>query len=1190
MLLQLLRFEMLYQSKQRALPIAGLLFFAFGYFLGNAGNAPALVDYNAPFQISYYTGNFSLFSVFIIMFFAVSGIIRDHKYQMEYLIYSTSVRKGYFFWSRFMGVFFFSLIGFSLFLPGFFVGVFLSDLDAARIAPFQLQRYLWPFWVIMVPNVFVCTSLLFSVGLLSKSNLTVYASAVLIYILYFIVGVYSNSPMFATSLPASPEQMAIAALADPFAISTFFEHTHFWTPFEKSNKMLSFSGYYLWNRILWIGFSLMVLGITYRLFSFRRIGNRGKKKSSLPNNAQEITSYQIAKIQINHKTQWRAFWSSIKIDVKAVLKSLPFIAVLFTLLLALTFELYARFFEGGFYNERWYPFTNLVIETVIEIIPILIKILIVFYSGELIWKAKDLKFDGILNATPTLNWVFFLSKLTTLFLLPMLLIVTVIFVCIVFQLANGFTDIDLQQYLLLFYHHGIPALIFSMLAIFVQSISKNKYLGMGITGLIILSLASPMSYNLGIEHPMLRIGVMPSVPYSNVAGYGIQSQSFNIYALYWAAFGIILSLLSLKRWNRQHVEPWRIKNGIGLKNWKHKEIISLSASIITFITIGSILYHKLHTDGNYQSTKGKKEYSAQYERKFKQYEKLPRLYYADMKTEIAIYPNEEKYTISADYQLINKNSRPIKQVFLSETKKLTDVSFENAQLVFKDTTFGAYLFEFNTPVLPQQTARLRYQLTHQSLPFRPDHTIVKNGTYLRHEAFEPSLGYIKDLELSDPQERKQQGLSKQKKMLKNDQESLTSKVESGDVHFETIVSTSQDQLALAPGNLIRQWTKNGRNYYQYRFPEKHNPVIGYLSAKYEVKKYTCNGVEIEFYYHPDHDINHNTIEASTCSTLSYCMKNFGTYPFNHLRVAETPSYFAFEGAAQPGLINMVEDNLYLIDIHQNDNFNLVANRITKKVAHQWWGGSLTPKKVPGAGFLTGGLTQYTAAIILEKMYGLGAAWELSRNFNQRYFRGRTFASSKESPLFLERGENYLINGKSGLVLLAIRDLIGEEKLNTALRNLMERYAETTTYEVQTLHFMEELYKVTPEEYHQLINEWMKQIIRYELKVEDTQYKRLPDDKYEITATISAKRFQTLPAGNEVAIGIDEPIKIGCFNKHPKNIGKTDKLTYVEDYRIKDSLTNIRIVVDTLPQFISVDPFLTRVDRNYADNLKAIDQE
>ena len=1189
MFLQLLRFEVFYQSKQRTLPIAGLIFFTFGCVLGSAGNAPAMVDFNAPFRISYLTGNLSLMSVFIIMFFAVSGAIRDSKYKMDGLIYSTSVQKAHFFWSRFLGVFLFSIIGFSLFLPGFWAGVSLSGLDPSGISPFRLQSYLWPFLVIIIPNVFICTALLFSVSLLSKSNVAVYASAVLMYILYFIIGIYSNSPMFASSLPASPEQMTKAAIADPFAISTFFEHTRFWTPFEKSNELLSFSGNYFWNRLLWIGFSLILLGGTFHLFSFRKIVNRGKKKLGSSNGGKTIRPYKAIQTQINKNTQWKAFWSTIQIDVKEVLQSLPFAAILITLLAALGFELYVRFYEGGFYNERWYPYTNLVIETAIEIVPILSKILIIFYSGALVWKARDQKFDGIINATPTLNWVFFLSKLATLFLLPMLLIATVIFVCLAFQLVNGFTNIDFAQYLLLFYYHGVPALVFSLVAIFIQSISKGKFIGIGITGLIILCLSTPLSHNLGIEHPMLRIGVMPIIPYSNMAGYGISVQSFHIYALYWTLLGVILAILSLKFWNRQLIEPRRLGKGIFQRKWNCSEVFVLSLSVISFTIIGTFLYQKLHLEGKYRSAEDKMDYSELYERKFKQYETLPRFDYVDMKTEVDLYPAEEKYTISADYQLINKNEIPVTQVFITETEKLTDVQLENAKLIFKDTVFGTYLFEFDAPILPQQTTRLRYQLTNHSLPFRPDYTIVKNGTYLRHEEFEPLLGYKRGLELSDPLERKKRGLTEQRKTPVYAFQQITAKKGIGDVSFETIVSTSKNQIALAPGNLMNHWSKNNRSYYQYKFPEKDVSLIVYLSAKYEVQKYSCNGVNTEFYYHPGHDANHQTIQATTCATLTYCMKNFGSYRLDHLRVAETPSYFPFEGAAPPGLINMVEDHLFLLDIRNNNAFNQVANLTAKKVADQWWGGILSTRSAPGSGFLVGGLAHYTTVPVLENKYGSSAIWEISKNFNEAYFRGRSLASTIEPPLFLEHGENYLIKGKSGLVLLAIRDLIGEDKLNTVLLNLLQQFSDSPAYEAQMNHFMDELYKVTPENYHPLINEWMKQIIRYDLKILNTKHKRLKDGKYEITATISAKRFKTLPSGKEVVIGIDEPIKIGCFDKHPKKMGIKDKAPYLKTHRITDNLTNLRIVVDVLPKYISVDPFLTRMDRNYSDNLTMIEK-
>ncbi len=445
MLLQLIRFEALFQSKQRALPIFILIFAALGFFHGIIGQAPAQVDYNSAYQISNNTTLSTLGCVFIIMFFAISGVIRDKKYLMESLIYSTSIQKNHFFWSRFIGVFIFSVLAFSLFLPGFVLGLSLSDLDPNRIASFQLSSYLWPFLVIIVPNIFICTSFIFSVSILSKSNLATYASAVLIYILYFITAFYSNSPIMASSIPASPEQMAIAAIIDPFAAATFFEHTQFWTPFDKSNLMLSFSGTYLWNRLLWIGVSIVILGITYRLFSFRKSSQKIKKKQKKLSLQTTIKPYIPVIGETSHTSQWIAFWSSLQIDIKGIFKSLPFLVVILTLFGTSMLEVYSRIFDGGSYGDSWYPFTNLLIEIVMELVPMLSLILIVFYGGELLWKARDQKFDSILHTSPTLNWVFFLSKFTALTLVPVLLMSTAVIVCIMLQLLNGYTNLGIEQ-------------------------------------------------------------------------------------------------------------------------------------------------------------------------------------------------------------------------------------------------------------------------------------------------------------------------------------------------------------------------------------------------------------------------------------------------------------------------------------------------------------------------------------------------------------------------------------------------------------------------------------------------------------------------------------------------------------------------------------------------------------------------
>ncbi|MEO0339288.1 MAG: hypothetical protein AAF242_08730, partial [Bacteroidota bacterium] len=1001
--------------------------------------------------------------------------------------------------------------------------------------------------------------------------------------LYFIIGIASNSPMFASALPASAESMRTAALLDPFAISTFFEHTQFWTPFEKNSNFLSFSGSYVWNRILWLSCSFVLLGITYRFFSFRPTLQQRKKRPKADVGQYVKQIYQANSIRINHQSQWAAFWASVKIDIKGTVKSLPFLAILLILLVALVFNLYARFAENGFHDEVLYPYTHIVIKAVIEIIPILSKIIIIFYSAELVWKAKEKEFDLIINATPALNWVFFFTKLVALFLLPLLLIGTLILVCLAFQILSGFTNINFGAYLFLFYQHGIPALILSILAIFIQSLFKQKYLGMGITGLLILILTTSLGFNLGIEHPMLRMGYMPNITYSQMAGYDIRLHTLSSYAWYWLSLGAVLSILSFKLWNRQVERSRRIGVYLGWKKWKQSELILLSLTLTSLILSASNLYAKIHQEGRYQSSLEHASFQEEYERKFKPYQDIPKLHFSTKKTLVDFYPSTQQYAIKAKYTLINQQKTPITQVFITERKKLKKLHIENAQVVLKDSIFGTYLFEFKNPILPGQTLSMDFHLAQQSLPFLPDYTIAQNGTYLRHEIFEPILGYDASREIADPQERKKRNLPSRVSTSK----SKGQRAGNENIYYNTIVSTSDDQTALAPGNLSGQWTKDGRNYFQYEYPSPNVPIIAYLSAQYEQKRQTCQGIDIDYYYHPGHNRNHPTIEASTCATLDYCLENFGSYPLDHLRIAEMPSRFPYNGTAQPGLIGTVENKINLVDLSKQGNINLVTARIAKLVAHQWWGMALMPKQAPGSGLLTPGLTEYTAALILEEMYGLGALWEQSKKFNETYFRGRTFARTLEPPLYQEMRENYLIRGKSGLVLLALRDLIGEKQINTTLRQLIDQHASSPEYSVGIQDFIEELYKVGPVEYHQLIDEWMKQIIRYDLKVEQVDYEQLADGRFEISATIAAQRFRTLASGQEITIDINEPIKLGLFDRHPKNLGTKDRPVYLNTHQIKDGNTTIKIIVDTLPKYISIDPFLTRTDRNYADNLKAV---
>lgn len=1182
---KLIQFEVYYQLKQRAFPIFAILFLVLGVFVGRQGFAPTGINFNAAYQVYFQTGILTLGSVFITMFFAISAMLRDKQHNMEPLIYSTSIKKSHYFWSRFLGTFTFSVLAFSPFLIGYFLGINTSDLDPERVADFQLMTYLQPWLYIVIPNIFICSTIIFSTSTLTKNSTATYVSAVFIYMLYFVSSIFLNSPLMAKAVPASPESMALAALADPFGIAAFFEQTQYWTPFQKNTQLLSFTGLFLKNRLIWILVSFGFLLVTFRLFSFPKITKKVQKVQKNKINKLQVMAYRPIKAFYNLKAQSLAFLALLKVELKSVFRSLPFIAVLLMWLFIVFSELYSTVISGSEYGVSVYPFTNQLIELIVRPLTIFSLILIVFYSSEIVWKERSLNFNLIIDATPIKNWVFFLSKFSALLVLPIILMTSGILMCMVFQIGLGYTNFEFSLYAALFYHNGLQLAVFCMIALFVNSLVKNKYMGMGIFGLIvILSLKADM---LGFQHPLTSLGFMPEVSYSNMNGFSGATNLFNHLAIYWSALGLLLVLMSFKIWNRGVVGTISVQLQQLKQGWTKIQKTGFAILILLFVGAGSLVFYNINVVSDYDTVSDQLDFRENYERKFKQYESLERPYVTSRKTEVALYPIQGMYTVKGNYVLKNKSDQPLSQVFITEGIPLENISIENANLIEHDALYGTYLFQFNKALQPNESVAYKFELKKESKGYDSDKTIVNNGTYITHGNFEQALGYVSGFEIANRVERQKRNLPKKIKEKKPASHIALEDVKIEKTSFETVVSTENDQTALSSGNLIREWTENNRKFYHYKSNGKILPGIGYFSANYQSKKINHKGISIEQYYDENHNFNIDEVENSVKKTLDYCQENFGDYPFDYIRIAEVPSHWSMGGFAHPGMISMTEDRLYLSDVSNSTTFNLVAKRTIHEVAHQWWGHTLLAKPVVGGSLFVEGFAKYTEAVVMEKMYGKRALYALSENARGKYFSERSFAGDIEPPVYMVLGQGYISYGKAYTVLMALRDLIGEKQVNHVLKTITDNHRNINKLEANSVEFLDELYKVTPPEHHILIDDWFKHVITYDLGIEDSSYTVLANGAYEITVKVNAKRFETLDTGEIKQIAINEPIKIGVFNTHPSNVKDDSSVLYYQSNTIDKEATEIKIIVKELPKYIAIDPYGTRSDENVIDNIRAL---
>lgn len=1189
MIKQLFVFEIQYQRKQWALFIGMLLFFLSGFQIGAQGFALNGVNFNAPYQITHYTSIFTLGSVFAIMFFVISGVLREQAYKAESIIYSSGLKKHEYFLSRFLGVFFFSVLAFSPIIIGMITGTYVAGHDPARLSPFSFIPYLMSWVVFIVPNILICSSILFSVGVIVRNRLAVYATSLFIYVMYFVCSFYFNSPILANSTPGNTESMLLAALGDPFGIAAFIEQSQYWTPAQKNILNVSLTGNFLSNRIIWVLTSFIILGVSYKLFSFTTTEKKFRKPKGAGKNPEVSVLNLKATVQtpFSFKAAWVGFVSQTKMGIKQMFKSLPFLAVMGIWGFVVISEIYNTLYRGGSYSESLYPATYILAELFQQPLFLLGLLLIVFYSGETVWKERDQNFHYIFDATPVSNGASFLSRFAVLSIIPVTLILVSILISIGFQVAGGFYQFDFFVYISMFYYQGAPLLFMILLALFLQSLLPNKYLAMLVLGLMALVFTSSLSASFGIEHSLFRIGAMPGVQYTGMNGYGSYSMSFHWFARHWIIFGLILAVLSFKWWHRGEPEGYTTKLKRIRNTWNPFQKTSLALLVILFCFSTGFIFYKTNIETEYLTSGERLDRRAEYEKKYKRFENLARLYPSEIQTEIALFPEESGYIADAKYVLINKHEIPIDTVLITERETVSGIRLNRAKLIREDEEQGVFLYAFDESIQPGDTVSIRFSIERKSTGLDFDRSIVRNGTYLHLRNFSPVFGYRSGLEIRSNSERRKRSLPPRKEELISEADFSISEAGYGKIPVHTILSTSGDQVGISVGDLVKEWNEDGRNYYEFKTSVPVSPAVGYFSADYEVEREEYRGITIEHYFHGSHDFNNEVIMESAKSTLVYADEEFGPYPYNHLRIAEIPAHWPFGGYAHPGTIAMVEDNLYLVDERKEDSFGLVAKRTIHEVAHQWWGHVLSPKNTSGAGIFVEGFAKYTEAVLMEKLYGKASVFQLSQTANRRYFSGRSYSSAKEQPLYLEQGEGYMLYGKSYTIMLAMKELIGEAGINQVLKILVERHQDKLDATLTAPELLDEFYKATPIEHHVLIDDWFKRVITYDLNLESSSYKKLSTGQFEIELDISAQRFEQID-GIPTEINLNEPIPIGLLARHPSRAAN-EEVIYLEANTITSGDNKIIVVVDQLPVYVSIDPYGTRLDMIRNDNWARLEQ-
>ncbi|MDQ0593615.1 ABC-2 type transport system permease protein [Chryseobacterium ginsenosidimutans] len=1039
-------FEVKHIVKRLTAYLISLLLVLIGIFCGNQFNLTVGegIYLNSPYTIGFMTGLLSLIIIFFAIIYATQILFKDWDSKFDILIFSYPFSKRTYLQGKFLTFFLQTFLSFTFLMIGFVIGQNLRT--GSEIQPyFNFWHYFYPLLIFGGINCLVVCSFLFFISFTTKRKLLVVIGGLFLYVLYMIILVFSNSPFMAGSLPQSLETQQVAALIDPFGISSYFFEATTLSAQQKNELIVPFSGYLLVNRIVFIIISTLFLLLTYRLFSFstfspKKSNNKNKNQITGVSFHNTLGQFKTATSAFGGKANLQSVLSFAKIDLIYLFKSITIVAVSILLLFFVGMEMYAEI-EKGIRLPQQYASSGLMSTTISENFHLFGMLIVIYFINDLYWRSYSSGFSLIEKST-----YFSKSKLSGHFLSASILLIFLSAILIleglIFQLVYNYFHIDWSAYLGIVLFNTLPLILFSVFMLLINDNIKNRFVALGVSVLAGFTFAGPMSKKV-ISYPLLRIFSDYKGAYSDFNGYGIYASAFAERLLF--GFGLIAFL-------------WLINERIKTKKWNVKQII-FTVIALSIGTFSGSLFMKGYIPKNEDK---KMIQSAQYERKFKHYENLPQPTITDVITEIQLYPSENSYKISGTYKLVNQTDKTIDKVLINfhPDLKIESAVFNThseSQKIDQKVT-EIYLKQ---PLQPGETASLDFKISYRWFAVNGHdsfNSIIENGSFMRISRYYPTFGYQANNEIEDEKKRAEFKLGKQSELKKLEAPEVFKK---DFINLDMTISTEKNQIAVGTGDLIKNYTKNKRNYFQYK--AGHIPFrFAVSSAKYQTKTTIYKGIAINIYYDRKHSENVNHLIENAKLTLDYCTQNFGKYPFKTINFAEVSSFTkGFAATAYPSAIFMTEDMLFHANINADQNQDVINELAGHELSHLWWGNSqIDPDEREGAVMLTETLAMYTEMMLYKKMHGKEKMMERIEIHQQIYDNEKGL--SENQPLYKVTGENTHVSySKGAVIMVKLCDLIGEDKVNKALRNFLlhNQYPKKPT----SLDLLKEFYKVSPNE-------------------------------------------------------------------------------------------------------------------------------
>lgn len=1190
---EVFRYELAYRLRSISTWIyAGVLFLVGFYIIHVAVTGTNPIHVNSPQGLAEKTVLLcGLFGILVTAGLFSDAVIRDRAAGMDALLVTTRLRPAEYLRGRFLAALAINAILVFAIPIGLAVGTKMPYLSRDAFGPNTLAAYLQPMLLFALPNLVLIGVILFTIAAFTRHVIPVYLGAIAVFIgCLMTMGFWSGitNPL-------------LSALADPLGLNALKGMTGYWTGLERNTRLIGFPSLLLWNRLLWLAISAALFAVLQRTFRFTQRNEQGRRSKRVDapgegrpaphTSARQRASGAVPQLRgvFGSRTRMR---QTLAVTRQSLAEAMSGRAFPVTFLAAIGLVVLWGWNIGEtIYDTITWPVTHLVAAIVLSEPAIVIPWLVIaLYAGELIWKDRETGASQIADAAPVRTSVVLFGRFLALVGIIALFHLAFLIGGILLQVLHGYYDFEPGLYLrILFGWNLVDHVLLAAFAMTVHVLVNHKYVGHAVALLATIFNSAAL---YGVHH-LLIYNSGPKLVYSQMNGFGPFVTPFVWFKLYWAAWAMLFAVVMMLFWVRGPELGIRQRLATARARLTGRTARMAAVAVVLILAFGGFIFYNTNVLNAYLPPQKAELPQAEYERRYARYANLPQPVIAGAELRFEIYPDAPAVDTRGSYRLVNQTGVPIHSVHVETPSgrdyEVRSMQFDRASKAeVVDPEHGYRIFALQRALAPGESMQFSFEVAFRPRGFAHgggQTMVVHNGSYFDRRLL-PFIGYQPGFEVSDVAQRKRFGLPPHPPLPGPGDPGASryqSRFRDGDrMHVETIVGTAADQTAVVPGMLRRSWTENGRRYVHYssRLPERFAASV--FSARYAVAKgrwknpsaSSGQAVDLEIFHHPPHRANLDRMMSGMQSALDYYTSAFGPYPYRELRIIEVPPY-SIHGRAFPSAVGFAELNF--INRHEPGLVDLTFFGTAHEVAHQWWGGQIQPAYAKGRAFVSESLANYSAMLVTEKVLGPAEAHRVYEYQMNRYLQQRG-ETGKDAPLLEVDSHPHVSYGKGAVALYTLREHIGAEAVNGALRRFLEKYRGSGPPYPTSLDLYAELRAVTPPSLYPLLTDLFETMTLWDVKTQTAAARRLPDGKYEVTLEVTAQKLRADSIGVETPTPMNDLIEVGVFAP-----GKDDPF-YVVRHRIRTGKQTIRIIVPQEPSRAGIDPSRKLIERERGDNV------